>query len=174
MGLKNFMFDGAYAKISKLFYHKDIKQITCHLEVYSKDMSQFFYKDMHISASRKVTSIKIENIPPENPQNGDTYLLQDDLQGVWENYPKHIASWDSFRKDWNYWLAINWPDILFLEDTQEYIKIINGQIVKCKCYDDERLWNKFFSSELLDNSNHVKQFYLYLKSLDEFKDCEDV
>jgi len=170
MGFKNFMFEGSYLNISRLIYSKSMKHVSCTLEICGNNQSSI--KEVYASGSQKVLGVRIANTPPKNPKNGDTFLLKGDLQGVWEKYPKHIASWDSVRNDWNYWLAVNWG-CLYLEDTQKYIRIVNEELVPCTCYDDERIWDKFFHPQKINGSDHIKQFYLYLKSLDEFKDCVD-
>jgi len=175
MGLSNFLFTGSYLNISRFVFSKDIKHISCVLNIYSNDKSQFTIRDMYLSGHRKVLGVHHTiTMPPINPKHEDAYVLQGDLQGVWKNYPNHIASWDAFRKDWNYWqVQSRWPDVLYLEATKQYANLINGEFIFCACYDDERIWNKFFSSDVLNDSNHIKQFYLYLKSLDAFKHCVD-
>ena len=171
MGLSNYLFSGSYLNISRIVYEKNIKHISATLSIFTTDRKQFVTKDYYALNRRKCLGIRVANTPPENPQHEEAYLLKGDLQGVWKNYPNHIASWDKHKKDWNYWLAFSWPDILFLEETQKYARLKDGEFEFCDCYDDERIWNKFFDTEILNESNQLKQFYLYLKNLDEFKDC---
>jgi len=175
MALTNFMFKDSYVTISRLVFEKDINHISCTLKVMSADKKQAAIREVHASGSKKFLSICLGVLePPSNPAHEDAYLLQGDLRGVWKNYPSHIASWDMHRKDWNYWAAYSWHEPLYLEDSKEYVHLVDGNIIKgVTCYDDIRVWDRFFSPEALKESNHIKQFYLYLKSLDEFKDCVD-
>ena len=180
MALANFMFNGSYLRIVRLVFSKFEKNITCSLQISSKDtdgtMSSWACREISVSGNRNILGIVVSDKPPENPKNGDAYYLtqNNNLQGVWENYPNHIAAWDNLRNDWNYWVAHSWHDILYREDTKEYVLLKDGAFTRCVCYDDVRIWDNFFTPELLNNSNHMKQFYLFLKSLDEFKDCIDV
>jgi len=175
MALSNFMFKGSYLKIIRLTYSKNEKYVNGSLHILADPNSQsFVMREVVLHGNRKILGIRIANTPPKNPKHEEAFLLKGDLQDVWKNYPDHIASWDKMRNDWNYWVAYSWPEPLYLEDEKKYVSLKEGALTVCPCYDDYRIWDKFYAPDILDKSNHSKQFYLFLKSLDEFKDCEDI
>ena len=177
MALGNYMFDDSYLRVNRFVFSKFEKYMTCSLHIYAaskKGLTQpWASREISVSGNHMAMGISLATEPPDNPQDGDAYLLQGDLQGVWQNYPNHIASWDSLKNDWNYWIANSWHDMLYFQDTETYVTLKDNILTPCICFNDVRIWNKFFSTDVIEESNHTKQFYLYLKSLDEFKDCVD-
>ena len=170
MGLANFLFNGSYLHIERAIIQN--KSMACTLKIYSSDKKQSALREIAFGGGRKIWGIRVGNTPPKNPKHEEAYLLKGDLQEEWKLYPNHITWWDAQRGVWNYCIA-TWADILYLEDTGEYMTLNNGEFTPCVCYDDSRLWDKFFAPDILEKSNHYRQFYLCLKSLDEFKDCVD-
>ena len=172
MALSNFLFSGSYVRIERFTFSKYDKWINCSLQIINKEKSSCASREIVLHGNCTVQSVCIVDRPPTTPKD-IFYFIKEGSQGIWSAYSKHIAHWNNQKLDWDYWYANSWHDILYFEDEKRYCRINEGIFETVPCYNDIRLWDLFFSSSALEGSNHLKQAYLFLKSLDEFNGCED-
>lgn len=186
MALGNYIGANTYTTIDEVIYGKAAMFLRFSLYVWSdsskstllasKQYDIYFDKDIE-----QIDGID-STTPPENPQNGDRYLIaQEGVTGDWASYEGKIAEWKSDLNEgaggWSFWFVS--PGHPYYHPASElyyHITDEEGSYNTSSFEEDARMWDKWFAPQhvLLDEENNLyKQIYIFLKTLPGFENVTD-
>lgn len=182
MAIKNYLTPGSYTHIVNTIYEKQLKRCTIVLDICSDNTKSLVLanKGISVDGSRKHISIfSLANQlhkTPSQPSDEMHYIISASPEEELLGYEGQVTVYNSITQNWDKWIL--WDGLIaFVEDEQKYYLRSNEQWVEQKEFtEDKRIWDKWFAPEvaLAEGTNPTKQMYEFMKTLEQFKDCEDV
>lgn len=182
MAFKNYLATNTYSNISNLFYEKTQKRCMATLDIWSDDSKKIMLasKQITIEGQHKCLSLySLKEKLKDEPSNLDPeigYIIADAPNNAFIGYEKQLTKYNSITKNWDKWVL--WQGlIVFVEDEQKYYIYIDNQWTELpEMTMDVRVWDKWMAPEvaMVDGKNPMEQMYKFMKTLPQFKNCEDV
>lgn len=180
MALKGYIASNVYLYISNVIYEKDLCRCTALLNFYSDDSKQILLGNTTVvlqggSTTPSLISIKPCNALPKNIKD-EFFIIGEDAQDNLKGLEGRIARKSKITGELETYYLTNNSFLLYVEDEKKYRQYQNGEWVeKLDMSSDKRLWDKWLAPEvaLVDGTNPTRQMYKFIKTLPQFKDCED-
>jgi len=177
MGFADIIVDGSYSQVRYVVYDKVAKYLAFNLTIYhtSEKLESFAKIDFLFNMGNRVPSvIAKQNKPPVDPKDGDWYAVGAIPTGAWSEYKENtLVEWNSEGAIWN----IIEDQLIYLETNGKYYTPVDGKLTVSHTVTDSRVWDKFFDVSKIgvnNNTDIVKQCYLFLKSRPEYTNAIDV
>jgi hypothetical protein len=174
MALLNYVGQGTYSIADNIIYMKSTLTLRWQLDIYSDQTKQNLLcsKMFDVNGLQLIPGVlKLnQSIIPINPQLEDSYVISEDAEGEWKNYPGQIAKWNGER--WEYWYFVS-GQVIYDEETDRYYRFVDEKLVSTMFSHDIRLWNKYFTSTLIQEHGLQAQIYKYMKTLSGFDNVVD-
>jgi hypothetical protein len=182
MAFKDYLTPNSYTSVSNMIYEKGLKRCTVMLEVWSDESKSVLLanKGVTVDGSVKIPSLaslknKLKAVPTEIvPQMG--YIIDVNAEEELAGYEGQLTRYNPVTKNWDKWVL--WDGlIMFAEDEEKYYLFKDGVWSELKDFSaDLRIWNEWLAPEIamVDGKNPMQQMYKFMKTLPQFKDCEDV
>lgn len=181
MAFKHYLSPNSYTSISNLVYEKALKRCTVMLEIFADETKTVLLanKGFTVDGQHKCMSLaslknKAKSVPAE--LNEDVcHLIDQSAEGEFSGYEGQLTKYNPVSRSWDKWVL--WEGLtVYVEDEQKYYKFTEQawkQIPDMGI--DGRVWDKWLAPQvaLADGTNPMQQAYKLMKTLPQFKDCED-
>jgi hypothetical protein len=181
MAFKNYLAPNTYTNISNLIYEKQLKRCTAMLEIWADDTKKILLANKGLTVDGAIrhpavpSLVDKENAPPADTQPDKYYIIADKAEGDFEGYEGQLTKYNPITKVWDKWVL--WHSlIVFVEDEKKYYQFFNGSWSELPdMSNDARLWDTWLAPEvaLSNGNNPMQQMYKLMKTLPQFKNCED-
>jgi hypothetical protein len=181
MALKHYLAANSYTNVSNFIYEKEIRRCTVMLEIWSDESKTISVanKAVVVDGNTKIpllsslkNTLKLE---PSDISPDLSYLIDENAEGEFAGYSGQLTRYNPLTKLWNKWVL--WDGLTVLvEDEQKYYRYKNGAWVELKDFTmDMRIWDEWLAPNvaLVDGKNPIEQMYKFIKTLEQFKNCED-
>lgn len=182
MGLKDYLSSGTYTAISNLIYEKNLKRCTAMLEIWTNESKTLILanKGVTVEGTTKLPSVaSLKNLVQTEPEDKNPemyYIIDQDAKDSFVNYEGQLTRFNQNTNNWDKWEL--WEGLMvFVEDESKYYQRVNGSWQENPdCSSDARIWDKWMAPEIAmaNGTNPMQQMYKFIKTLPQFKDCEDV
>lgn len=182
MALKNYLTSGTYTEIDNIIYEKPTKRCSVGLVIWADSSKTVALANKGISVegySKQPLLFSLTNklkSIPENTSPEMFYIIDESPEGELSGYAGQITKFNSVTKNWDKWVL--WEGFLgFVEDEKKYYQFQENKWIEVKNMTvDSRIWEKWFAPHIAfaEGTNPTKQMYEFMKTLEQFKDCEDV
>lgn len=187
MALKNYIINQptTYSIIDGIQYSKADRWCRFYLRVYKDEEKrlELGQRFCHVSGATYYKEIQdTTTCPPDisNFKRGSVWIIPREAEGEWKEHVGRIAEWSEQYNGWSYWL-VGQNQIFYTEvGGSHYFSIpdMANFEVRNREYptDDHRMWDKYFSPDLIfsSKSNLHTQCYLWLKSQEGFESVSDL
>lgn len=181
MALKGYIAPNTYTSITNTIYERPTKRCTVVMTIYKDDSKECVLGNISVVAEgfQKVpalVSLSPVKTVPKNIEQGVFFLIAQDAEDNLKGLEGRIARIGLSGSVESYILE-NERFLLHIEDEQKYYNYKNNQWVEnTEVLADTRIWDKWLAPEvaMADGTNPSKQMYKLIKTLPQFKDCEDV
>lgn len=182
MALKNYLTLNSYSNVNSIMYEKAAKRCMFLLDIFTDETKQTLLasKSFSFDGNIKHDSIfslsKPQKSPPTENYEKTFYIIGANATGDFAGYDGQLTKYNPQTKNWDKWII---PEkiIFFIEDEQKFYQFCNQKWVETSNFiADARIWDKWLAPEvcMAENKNPMEQIYKFLKTLPEFKNCEDV
>lgn len=182
MAFKNYLTVGTYTGICNLIYEKSLKRCTAMLEIWTDDSKTLLLanKSVVVDGSRKCLTVdslknKLE-VEPEAKDPEMSYIISDTPKDSLVGYEGQLTRYNPYTKVMDKWVL--WDGlVVYVADEDKYYQRVKGKWEESLEFGaDERVWNKWFAPEvaMAEGTNPMQQMYKFMKTLPQFKDCEDI
>ena len=182
MAIKGFLNSKTYCSIGNTIYEKDTKRCSVNIKIFEDETKKNVVASTGVVVEGEFLIPSIVSLTPQKtiPENlGESYfIVADESSEELIGFEGRLAHIDKSTKELHTYF-LNEVNIFqfFAEDEKKYYMFEKGnwEIIKNHTR-DKRIWDEWFAPEvaLADGTNPTKQMYKFMKTLDQFKDCEDV
>ena len=181
MALKGYIAPNVYLSVSNVIYEKDLSRCTALLSFYSDNSKQTLLGNTTVvleghSVTPSLLSVIPYNTVPENLKD-EFFIIGQDAEGNLKGLEGRIARKSKLTEEIETYILTNNSFLLYVEDEKKYRQYTDGKWTeRPEMASDKRLWDKWMAPEvaLADGTNPTKQMYKFMKTLPQFKDCEDI
>lgn len=182
MAFKNYISTGTYTAVSNLIYEKNLKRCTAMLEIWTDESKTQVLANKAITVDGAVKISSIASLTnhiqsePEDKNSEICYLISKDATGSFAGYEGQLTRYNPHTNNWDKWVL--WEGLtVFVEDEGKYYQRLNQSWKHLSDHSsDVRIWDKWLapSVSMEAGTNPMQQMYKFMKTLPQFKDCEDV
>jgi hypothetical protein len=179
MSLTQCFGSNLYITIDNVIYNKKLGRMHVEIGMYadstkSSHIAQKTYEFSGHQSYRRVTGFA--SIPPANPIEGETWIVQEGAEGDWLDRESLLAVW--LDGGWKFWF-FGKEEMFYYIPTKKYCvfdernkKIISAPMNRIE---DKEWWDSWFSSKIIfsDETNLYKQIYVCLKQFPGFENAVD-
>ena len=181
MAFKNYLTPDSYTSVCNMIYEKSLKRCTVMLEVWADETKRILLanKGVTVDGSNKCPSLsslktKIKSVPSKiTPEMH--YIIDASPEEELVGYEGQLTKYNPATKNWDKWIL--WPGLVaFVEDEQKYYAFFEQKWTELPDMTaDARVWDKWLTPEtaMADGNNPMGQMYKLMKTLPQFKNCED-
>lgn len=166
----NYVTEGSWTEIGRISYSAIYKTVETTLHTHkSKNTSEVLFSYCEVAAGKQTI-----------PQLSLNFLDQDNYFVVpsnttepdWLNYKGMLSRYNTTLKSYDKWPMPEGIRFYCVEDQKYYRHTKSGLVVYSEI-NDTRIWEKFFTPELVyaTDSSVTKQFCKWLLTLDKYSNC---
>ena len=179
MAIKDYLAKDTYSVVDSITFSKR-GWLRFDLKIFSDSSKSVELATKTFEISRHILCKGIKgftSVPPKDAMAGEFYVVLKDPKptGEWEGREGLFAVLNE-KGQWCFWGSSGTETLYNIVDDYYFkLNLDTLEPVKIMVYNDIRLWDKWFSSELVfsDSSNIHKQIYSFLKSHAGFENVID-
>lgn len=171
MAILNYLKTGTYTTVERVVYDSMTKSCVWSVSVYDSAERNVCYatKEIHVGydiAAYALAALEAVSEPPENPVEGQNYLIGPNATTYWLGQDGQIAVFQN--GNWGFWGTTPWT-IYYCDG--KYYKRVNNVFVETEWTLDHRIWDAFFTREKVcaEGTNVIRQIYLFMQTMMSFR-----
>lgn len=181
MAFKNYLTSNSYTNVCNMIYEKALRRCTVMLEVWADDTKTLLLANKGVTVDGSLKHISIASL--KNKQKSvpaevipEMHYIIDNAEGDFAGYEGQLTKYNPNSKNWDKWVL--WPNLVaYIEDEQKYYIFVNQKWNEVPDMTaDRRVWDKWLAPEvaMAAGNNPMEQMYKLMKTLPQFKDCENI